>query len=195
MDGIWPLLLFTAIATATPGGATVMAVASGACFGVLPSLPLVAGLGLGIGLMAAAAGSGLAALLLLWPAAQMALKLAGSAYLLWLAWRIARSGAPHQRETAPGGLLLGLVFTLQNPKAWTVTLGAAASFSGLAEGPASLAALLGLSFGSFGLLALSAWCMAGGALGRRLRSPRHWAIANGVLGALLAASVIPIWLP
>ncbi|RKK02658.1 LysE family transporter, partial [Teichococcus wenyumeiae] len=90
MDSIWPLLLFAAISTATPGSATVMAVASGARFGFVPSLPLVAGLALGIGVMAAAAAGGLGAVLLLLPSAQVALRLAGTAYLLWLAWRIAR---------------------------------------------------------------------------------------------------------
>jgi len=65
MDEIWPLLLFTAISTATPGSATVMAVASGTRVGFARSLPLVAGLalGLGLGLMAAAAGSVLGAVL------------------------------------------------------------------------------------------------------------------------------------
>ncbi|RMI20220.1 LysE family translocator [Pseudoroseomonas wenyumeiae] len=194
MDSIWPLLLFAAISTATPGSATVMAVASGARFGFVPSLPLVAGLALGIGVMAAAAAGGLGAVLLLLPSAQVALRLAGTAYLLWLAWRIARSGAPrHGGAAAPGGLLLGLLFTCQNPKAWAVTLGAAASFSGLAGSPAGLALLLGCTFAGFALLALSAWCAAGGVMGRRLRTERHWAVANGLLGALLAASVVPIW--
>ncbi|MFC7556964.1 LysE family translocator [Pseudoroseomonas wenyumeiae] len=94
MNSIWPLLLFAAISTATPGSATVMAVASGARFGFVPSLPLVTGLALGIGVMAAAAAAGLGVVLLLLPSAQVALRLAGTAYLLWLAWRIARSGAP-----------------------------------------------------------------------------------------------------
>ncbi|HWL80423.1 MAG TPA: LysE family transporter [Roseomonas sp.] len=194
MERIWPLLLFAAIATITPGSATVMAIASGTRFGFARSLPLVAGLALGLGLMAAAAGGGLGAALLLAPAAQSMLRLAGTAYLLWLAWRIARSGAPHHEEAAaPAGLLLGLLLTCQNPKAWAVTLGAAASYSGLASSPAGLALLLGVTFVSFALLALSFWCAAGGAMGRRLRGERQWAVANGLLGALLAGSVVPIW--
>ncbi|MDJ0390550.1 LysE family transporter [Roseomonas sp. E05] len=196
MNGFWPLLLFAAIATVTPGSATVMAIASGARFGFARSLPLVAGLALGLGLMAAAAGGGLGAALLLAPSAQTALRLVGSGYLLWLAWRIACSGAPRRGEAAaPAGLLLGLLFTCQNPKAWAVTLGAAASFSGLAASPAGLALLLGGTFVGFALLALSFWCAAGRAMGRRLRTERQWAVTNGLLGALLAGSVIPIWWP
>jgi len=63
----------------------------------------------------------------------------------------------------------------------------------LAASPAGLALLLGVTFVSFALLALSFWCAAGGAMGRRLRGERQWAVANGLLGALLAGSVVPIW--
>jgi threonine/homoserine/homoserine lactone efflux protein len=196
MRTIWPLLAFTAVSAFTPGAATVMAIASGARFGVLRSLPLVVGLALGLALMGVAAGSGLGAALLLAPSAQGALRLAGTAYLLWLAWRIARSGPPRGGEgAAPGGLLLGLLFTVQNPKAWAVTLGAAASFSGLAESPTELALILGASFAVCALLSLFFWCAAGRAMGRRLRTGQQWAVANSVLGALLAASVVPIWWP
>ncbi|HEY8612787.1 MAG TPA: LysE family transporter [Roseomonas sp.] len=196
MSTIWPLLAFTAVSALTPGAATVMAIASGARFGFLRSLPLLAGLGLGLGLMGAAAGSGLGAALLLVPSAQGAMRLAGTAYLLWLAWRIAQGGPPRGREgNVPGGVVLGLLLTMQNPKAWAVTLGAAASFSGLADGPAELALLLGGCFTGCALPALSFWCAAGREMGRRLRTERQWAVANGLLGALLAASVIPIWWP
>lgn len=193
MREIWPLLLFTAVAAFTPGAATVLAIASGARFGLWRSLPLVAGMALGLGLMGAAAGTGLGAALLLLPAAQLGLRLAGSAYLLWLAWRIARGGPPGGGAARPGGVLLGLLLTLQNPKAWAVTLGAAASFAGLAESPARLALLLGGSFALCALAALSFWCAAGGALGRRLRGRRAWRVVNGGLGLLLAASVLPLW--
>jgi threonine/homoserine/homoserine lactone efflux protein len=131
LDGVWPLLLCTATATTTQGGSAVMAVASGARSGVARSLPLIGGMAIGLGLMVAAAGSGLGALLLLAPALQTGLPVVGTAYLLLLAWRIARSGAPSRGEAAaPAGSGLGLVFTVQNPKARAVTLGAAGSVSG-----------------------------------------------------------------
>ncbi|GGC70661.1 amino acid transporter [Siccirubricoccus deserti] len=194
MTTTWPLWAFAAVAAFTPGAATVLVIASGARFGLLRSLPLVLGLGSGLGLLGCLVGSGLGAALLVLPSVQDMLRVLGSAYLLWLAGRIARAGPPCGSTAAPGGVLLGLLLTLQNPKAWAVTLSAAASFSGLAEGPAGLALLLGSSFGACALLALSFWCMAGQEMGRRLHSRQQWAIVNGTLGALLAASVIPIWL-
>ncbi|MXP65012.1 LysE family translocator [Roseomonas sp. M0104] len=191
---IWPLLVFVAVSAFTPGAATVIAIASGARFGFLRSLPLVAGLGGGLGLLGCLVGSGLGTALVMVPSAQGVLRAVGSAYLLCLAWRIAGAGPPRGGTAKPGGMLLGLLLTLQNPKAWAVTLSAAASFSDLADGPAGLALLLGTSFGACALLALSFWCIAGQEMGRRLRRRGQWAVVNGVLGALLAASVILIWL-
>lgn len=196
MTGIGPLLLFACIATATPGAATVMAIASGVRFGVARSMPLVAGLALGVGMMAAATGSGLGTALQMVPSAELILCLVGSSYLLWLSWRVARSGAPRMREVlAPSGLVTGLILTVQNPKAWAMTLGAAASFPGLATTPAALALLFGGIFAGFVLLALSFWCVAGRAMGRWLRTERQWTVANAMLGVLLATSVIQIWWP
>lgn len=71
--------------------------------------------------------------------------------------------------------------------------GAAASFAGLAVHPVQLAALLGTAFGLAAMLSLSIWCVAGLVLARLLRTRRHWRTVNVTLGALLAASVIPMW--
>ena len=76
-------------ATVTPGGATLLATASGARFGLRRSLPLLAGIAAGLAAVVALAGAGLGSLLQAAPALQSAMRVAGSAYLLWLAWRIA----------------------------------------------------------------------------------------------------------
>src|SRR5882757_11434401 len=91
---ILPLILFALVSTLTPGGATTLATASGARFGFRRSVPLLAGIAMGLATLAAAAAAGLAGLLLAAPSLQLAMKLAGSAYLLWLAWTIGRGGPP-----------------------------------------------------------------------------------------------------
>ena len=80
-----------------------------------------------------------------------------------------------------------------NPKGWAMTLGAAASAT-LASGPAQLAVLLGLTFGVAAAASLSAWCMAGQLLARRLRTDGQWRALNAVLAVLLVASILPMWL-
>lgn len=193
---LFPLALFALTSTLTPGGATTLATASGVQFGFRRSLPLLLGISAGLTTLAAAAAAGLSGLLLAAPSLQSALRLAGTAYLLSLAWKIGRSGPPEPRASLaqPLGALGGACLLWMNPKAWAMTTGAAASFAALAAHPLQLAALLGGAFGLASALSLSLWCAAGLLLARVLRSARQWHAVNAALGVLLAASVVPMWL-
>ncbi|WP_042259211.1 LysE family translocator [Paraburkholderia heleia] len=195
MTSILPLLLFVVIATVTPGGATTLATASGARFGFARSIPLMLGIAMGLALLAAVAGLGLGGLLLALPALQTAVKAVGSAYLLWLAWRIAHSGPPNAGHgpAHPITLVNGFLLLWLNPKSWAMTVGAAASFALLASSPNRLALLLGAAFGVAACVSLALWCALGVLLARLFRTPRHWRILNLAMGVLLAASVIPAW--
>ena len=195
-DAILPLILFVVVSTVTPGGATTLATASGAQFGFRRSVPLMAGIAAGLASLAAASAAGLAGLLLAAPSLQTAMRVAGSAYLLWLAWKIARSGQPNMDANmgVPTSFLGGAGLLWLNPKGWAMALGAAASFAALASGPLQLALLLGSAFGLAAAASLSLWCMAGLLLARLLRTERQWRVLNAVLGILLAISIIPMWL-
>jgi threonine/homoserine/homoserine lactone efflux protein len=195
MTSILPLLLFVAVATATPGGATTLATASGARFGFVRSIPLMLGIALGLGLLAAVAALGLGGLLLALPSLQTVVKALGSAYLLWLAWRIARSGPPNAGDgpSRPITLVNGFLLLWLNPKGWAMTVGAAASFALLASSPHRLAMLLGAAFAVAACASLALWCALGVLLARLFRTPRHWRMLNLAMGVLLAASLIPTW--
>jgi len=193
---VLPLLAFVVVSTITPGGATTLATASGAHFGLRRSVPLLTGIAVGLASMAASAAAGLDGVLQAVPSLQLGMKAIGSAYLLWLAWSIGRSGPPHleANPAKPTSFIGGIWLLWQNPKAWAMTLGAAASFAGLASGPLQLAILLGLAFGAAATMSLSLWCIAGLLLARLLRTERQWRVLNAALGILLAASIVPMWL-
>jgi threonine/homoserine/homoserine lactone efflux protein len=195
MTSILPLLLFVTVSTVTPGGATTLATASGARFGFARSIPLMLGIALGLALLAAVAALGLSGLLLALPSLQTAVKALGSAYLLWLAWRIARSGPPNAGNgpARPVTLANGFLLLWLNPKSWAMTVGAAASFALLASSPNHLAMLLGTAFGVAACASLALWCALGVLLSRLFRTPRHWRMLNLAMGVLLAASLIPTW--
>ena len=191
----WPLVMFTLVSTLTPGGATTMATASGAHFGFYRSTPLILGIAFGLASMSAAAAAGLAGVLLAVPSLLLAMKALGSLYLLWLAYKVARSGAPNPRggATRPTRFLGGVVLLWQNPKGWAMTLSAAASFAALTKGPGSLAIVLGLTFGIAAALSLSLWCLAGGALAQLLKTSRQWRVLNALLAALIVLSIVTMW--
>ncbi|WP_345894210.1 hypothetical protein [Lichenifustis flavocetrariae] len=75
-----------------------------------------------------------------------------------------------------------------------MTVGAAASFAALADGPWQLGGLLGAVFGVCALLSLSLWCTTGLLLARALRSDTQWRALNMILGAFLALSIVLIWI-
>ncbi|MYE00283.1 MAG: hypothetical protein F4Y03_03245 [Alphaproteobacteria bacterium] len=96
------LAVLAVATTVTPGPSTLLAAASGVRHGLVGSLPLAAGVAVGLALIAAAGAFGLSALLQTAPSLQLAIKILGSGYLVWLAWRIFRSGAPTASEDAGG---------------------------------------------------------------------------------------------
>jgi len=190
-----PLAIFTLVSTITPGGATTLATAHGAHFGYARSLPLIAGIAVGLASMAAAAAAGLGGLLLTIPSLQIVMKALGSFYLVWLAVRIARSHGPKASANSVGPIrFFGGVWILwHNPKGWAMTIGAAASFAGVVQGPLMLAIPLAAAFLIGACLSLSLWCLAGQVLGRLLRTDAQWRVLNAVLGCLLVLSIIPMW--
>ncbi|CAN7565905.1 LysE family translocator [Mesorhizobium sp. LjNodule214] len=197
LEAIFPLILFALVSTSTPGIATTLSTASGAQFGFRRSIPLMAGSAAGLASVAAAGAAGLAGLLAAVPSLQLAMKIAGSAYLVWLAFKIGRSGPPNLDVSMakPNSFFGGASVQWMNPKGWAMGLGAAASFAALADGPLQLALLLGAVFGLAAALSLSLWCVAGTLLARLLKTERQWRALNILLGLVLAASIVPMWRP
>jgi threonine/homoserine/homoserine lactone efflux protein len=193
---ILPLCLFVAVATLTPGGATTLATATGAQFGFTRSLPLMLGIACGLASLAAVAALGLGSVLLATPTLQTVVKAVGSAYLLWLAWRIARSGPLNAKAgpARPVTLVNGVMLLWLNPKSWAMTVGAAASFELLASTPGRLAMLLAVAFGVAACVSLALWCALGAVLAKVVRTPRQWHVLNLVMGAMLGASVVAAWI-
>lgn len=195
-DPLLSLVLFAIVATGTPGAATALATASGVRFGFRRSIPAMAGCAFGLSSVAATAAAGLGALLQAAPTLQLAMKVAGSAYLLWLAWRIGRSGSPRRADAAdaPAGFVSGVLLLWLTPKGWSTSLAAAASFAALGAGPLGFALLLAATLGLTAAVSLCLWCAAGLVLARTLRTDRQWRMVNAGLGLVLAISVLPMWM-
>lgn len=196
LAALLPLALFAVVATITPGGATTLATASGARFGFRRSVPLITGIAAGLGALGAASALGLASLVLAVPSLALALRLGGSAYLLWLSVKIATSGPPDTdtQMAAPIGVLGGAMLLWLNPKAWATALGAAATFGDTAGSPSELALLLASVFACAAAISLTLWSTAGFLLAKILRNRRQWTIVNTLLGVLLALSILQMWL-
>src|SRR5258708_5369820 len=92
------VLLFALVMGFTPGPNNAMLAASGARFGIGRTLPHLAGVTIGFPVMVLLAGLGLASILLASPRLQLVMKIVSCAYLLWLAFHIARSASAKSRS-------------------------------------------------------------------------------------------------
>src|SRR6516165_3687714 len=90
--------MFGLATSITPGPNNMMLLASGLNFGVRRTLPLMFGISVGYVVLMLAVGFGLGEGLRAVPGAFLALKVAGGAYMLWLAWRIAMSAPPGEED-------------------------------------------------------------------------------------------------
>jgi len=196
MDLFLSFIMFVAVTTLTPGGATTLATSSGMRFGLAASMPLILGMTVGMVVMVGASAFGLGSLFLVYPAARIGLAALATFYFLWLAWVIARSGAPTintDGQVLPHGLGAGAMLILVNPKAWTMALGASASFGALGSDPMELAVILASVFAVFCFGSLSIWSVGGMLIARLLRTERQWHMLNAVLAIMLVFSIIPVW--
>ena len=191
------MLGFLWVAAITPGPNNTLLTASGANYGFFRSLPLMIGIMLGMQCILVLVAFGVGSLILLYPALHLILKIDGSVYLLWLAWKIGT--AKYERletDAAPpspvpfwqGGLLQVI-----NPKAWLMALGAVASFSLAGAAYLHSVAMISVGIALVNIVAGVIWIAFGSLIGLFLRSRRSWAIFNVSMGVLTAACVLLIW--
>jgi threonine/homoserine/homoserine lactone efflux protein len=129
VDSLIGLLGFAFVSTVTPGPNNVLLWASGSAFGLRRTLPHIVGTAAGIGLMALAVAAGLGALVTAVPQIALAMKIAGSVYLLYLAVQVAgMRGLTPTAIARPLGFVAAVAFQLINPKAWIFAVGAMTTF-------------------------------------------------------------------
>lgn len=193
-DVFLALLAFAFVSSITPGPNNFMLLASGVNFGFRRSLPHMLGIGAGFVALLLAVGFGLGAVLTAYPQLHLALKIAGGAYLLYLAWRIAMSRSMSAREdeaARPMTFLEATAFQWVNPKAWVMALTAMAIYTS-PEAPFATVILVAAAFGIVNLPCVSSWAAFGTALRGFLSDPRRLKWFNIAMGLLLAASLWPM---
>ncbi|MEM8813662.1 MAG: LysE family translocator [Pseudomonadota bacterium] len=189
-------LIFCLVLTGTPGPNNMMVLVSAARAGVVGAMPLIAGIAGGSALLLAGIGLGLGNLVSAIPWLQTAMKVAGAGLLLWIAAQIAFSG-PIGREDddrAPVGIWRGAAFQWVNPKAWAVTTGAVFTYLPVEPTIADIG-LAACVLAGASVSTLLIWASGGAVLRRFLRRPVFATVFNGVAASLLAASIVPLWVP
>ena len=183
------------VVSVTPGPNNSLLLASGLRFGFRGTARHVAGTAVGMGVLILVMAGGVGVVLLALPGVDLALRLAGSAYLVYLAWRIARSHGPSRAMVSrPLGVLNAAAFQFANPKAWLFGLAAAGTFLPPGLGTAQAALVVAATSAVVILGTASVWAAGGAALHRVADHGRVQRAINLALALLLAASVGFIWL-
>lgn len=185
------LAVFAASQIGTPGPANMALMATGARFGFRAALPFVAGVALGKQLVIWPVGFGLMELADQVPMLFVALKYLSAAYVLWLAWRVARMrlGQGGAAEDAPG-FRAGLFVHPLNPKAWAMIV---AAFTGFVEpGTAAInaTATIAAVLLACQIVLHPVWTLAGDRIAATMAGTPAERYLMLMLAALTAASVL-----
>ncbi|WP_041682509.1 LysE family translocator [Pusillimonas sp. T7-7] len=184
------LIVFTFVNSITPGPNNVMLTASGSTFGYRRSLPHMLGITIGVSVMVLLVGAGLGAVFEAMPMLYTVLKYVGAAYLLYLAWRIARAGSIDggQARGKPFSFIQAAAFQWVNPKAWLMAVGIVAAYMPQENFYWNLTvATLVVSLVNFP--SISVWTLFGSAVRRLLHRPESVQRFNIAMAILLVASL------
>jgi threonine/homoserine/homoserine lactone efflux protein len=179
---------FALASSISPGPVNVVALSSGARYGFHRSLAHVSGATVGFTLLLLLTGFGVSAIVVDHPAAMVATRFAGVAFLLYMAWGLA---------TADGGIKGGMVIkapsfiagaALQwlNPKAWVAAIAGMGAY-GLGDDGTRLWVFAGLYF-VICYLSIGAWAFAGARLAGQFANPSRMRLFNRLMAAALALS-------
>lgn len=189
------IILFAIIACGTPGPNNTMIMTSGLNFGIRRSLPHFFGIILGFPLMVIAVGLGLAGVFEQYPTLHVILKIVGAAYLTFLAWKIASAPVTETRQTKgkPLTFLQGAAFQWVNPKAWTLAIGATATYTIIGASYISQVLTISVFFLLFGGPCALAWLSFGASLKKFLKNAFYVRVFNISMAALLMLSLLPVF--
>jgi threonine/homoserine/homoserine lactone efflux protein len=195
LSTLFPLALFAFVSSITPGPNNIMLTSSGILFGFLRTIPHMLGITFGFGVLLALCAAGVGQLVLAAPAVHLALKVAGSAYLIYLAWQL-RSMAFTQRDAGarPMSLMGAALFQFANPKAWVMAVTGASAFLPVMQPLWFAVAVFCLVFCVVNLPCIGVWAGTGAVLRHYLAQPKWQKLFCAVMVLLTLYSAAAIWL-
>lgn len=188
------LVTFAFVMAFTPGPNNIMLAASGVNFGFSRTVPHISGVAIGFLFLLFSCGVGLGLVFAAVPTLQLVLKIAGAAYLLWLAYKVATA---HQRgndgkgPARPFTFWQAAAFQWVNPKGLVASLSAVALYIRPGQQAQDLAIMLAV-FGLTTVGSATTWAGFGVALRQFLRDPGRARVFNIAMALLLVASIVPM---
>jgi threonine/homoserine/homoserine lactone efflux protein len=188
------LVLFLFPLAYSPGPGNSFFAANGARFGLGATMPAMAGYHVATILVTIAIGLGFATAIDEFPSLFVVVQWAGSAYVLYLAWKFIRAGMIGDvGEARPAGFMEGALLLVLNPKAYMIIVLMFTQFLGsTTAGYTTTVLWISLVFTINNLIAFTAWALIGDQILARFRDAATSRKMNLVFGIVLAA--VAVWM-
>ena len=190
MSELAALLVFATAMAFTPGPNTTLAAALAANHGLRHTMRFVLGVPVGWGLLLLGCALGLGAVLQAQPALRGLLKWGGLAYMLWLAWKLARASTLSNADPArfDVGFSKGVALQFLNIKAWMSALLVTAGWVTVADPLWPRLAFVLPIMMAYGLASNFTYALIGSALRGWVAQGTRLQWFNRVLAAVLVAT-------
>ena len=188
------LIIFLFPLAYSPGPGNLFFAANGARFGLRSTISATTGYHTATWLVTVAIGLGFAAVIHKYPGIFSTIKVLGSLYVLWLAWKLLRSGILRsQQEPKSANFWDGVVLLVLNPKAYFIIAAMFAQFLGMDSGDQIVLVLwISTIFTLNNFVAFTSWTIVGDRLANIFRNESNAKILNLGFGSLLA--VVAVWM-
>jgi threonine/homoserine/homoserine lactone efflux protein len=191
------LLAYATAMAFTPGPNTTLSTAMAANHGLRHAMRFVLAVPFGWCLLLVACAAGLGTLVTTMPALAAAIRVVGAAYMLWLAWRLARRVAPGvagaggaAQGSLDVGFARGVALQFVNAKAWLNALTIAATWVAVEGQVATRLAWVLPIAAAYGFASNFTYALVGAALRRWLAQGERLLWFNRGMAAVLAATAV-----
>lgn len=191
-DTIISMALFALATSATPGPVNVISAMSGARFGTLRSLPYVFGATASFVAILLLIGFGFHSILDLIGSFSLVMTVVGSAYMLYLAYKIAADSGDlsfNEIDTPLPGFAAGALTQAANPKAWIVSFSAITIYVAPHANYTALLLTFSLTFLLICAASLAGWAFIGSQVAR---FSGNVVLFNRVMAIFLVISILLI---
>ncbi len=189
-----PLIFFSVAAAFTPGPNNIIGSYSGFNFGIKKSLPLILGVTFGYTALITLAATGLNVIFNAYPILKAIIKILGSLFLIYLAYKIAfQSKVQEKKIKSPVKFYETFIFQFINPKGVFAAITSISLFVEL--GPNYLfhsLVVIGVSFCA-AITSITSWCLLGKFLRRFSENRKFIQMFNYTMSFSLIVCVILIY--
>ena len=190
-DQFLPLILFGIVTAFTPGPNNILSSYSGFYFGFKKTIPLMLGVILGWTTMLTVMASGLIIIFQKYIFLQSIIKILGTIFLIYLAYKIAFSSANDSENIKKPVLFFDtFLFQFINPKGVMVAMIAVSTFIDVQNNYLRDATIVIITYFFMAVFSVSSWCLLGKYLRKFATSKNFIKKFNYIMSFLLIVCVI-----